>query len=562
MVDIKEKTVLNGIGLMILATVLFSIMHASIKFMSTSMHPFVIAFFRNLFGLLVIAPWFIKYGLKPLKTNRIKLHMARSFFNVIAMLSFFYSLSIAPLADVASLAFTAPLFASILAVIFLKEIVGFKRGIAIIFGFIGALIVIDPVYSSINNGHILVLLSASVWSVSLIIIKILGRTESSVTITSYMVIIMIPLSAIAAYFYWQLPTLKDLFYLMIIGVCGTGAQMLLAQALRQGDTSIIMPFDFLKLIWDQGIKKILMAPINMLKNLGETMFDFIKGLVKSLPFGIGDKLISGMKGMTEGSQAGTAGDIAGEASMDNFSGGDTITSTAPSASGAVASKIEDPKEETVVTKPKAKPKTVNMDKTSGVTKVAEATTKGKSESYTEEQKKKDLEAIDQVMKGGYGKRYSGTLKDLQAQGAVIPKTRAQAMTTGIGTNEYEEYFDEKMKQNVAAGVDPEEVRAFMIMQERMQKLGMAKSDIKMGIPERPEIMENNTSIDSNSIPQVNKRDLKGDGAGSQGNVTVVNNQPSSINTSTNVAKTSVTSVPLNTSSGDSYFDKQANNINV
>jgi drug/metabolite transporter (DMT)-like permease len=253
MVDIKEKTVLNGIGLMILATVLFSIMHASIKFMSTSMHPFVIAFFRNLFGLLVIAPWFIKYGLKPLKTNRIKLHMARSFFNVIAMLSFFYSLSIAPLADVASLAFTAPLFASILAVIFLKEIVGIKRGIAIIFGFIGALIVIDPVYSSINNGHILVLLSASVWSVSLIIIKILGRTESSVTITSYMVIIMIPLSAVAAYFYWELPTIKDLFYLMIIGVCGTGAQMLLAQALRQGDTSIIMPFDFLKLIWAVGI---------------------------------------------------------------------------------------------------------------------------------------------------------------------------------------------------------------------------------------------------------------------------------------------------------------------
>jgi len=253
MFDIKEKTVLNGIGLMIMATVLFSIMHASIKFMSTSMHPFVIAFFRNLFGLLVIAPWFIKYGLKPLKTNRIKLHMARSFFNVIAMLTFFYSLSITPLADVASLAFTAPLFASILAVIFLKEIVGIKRVIAIIFGFIGALIVIDPVYSSINNGHILILLSASMWSVSLIIIKILGRTESSVTITSYMVIIMIPLSAVAAYFYWELPTLKDLFYLMIIGVCGTGAQMLLAQALRQGDTSIIMPFDFLKLIWAVGI---------------------------------------------------------------------------------------------------------------------------------------------------------------------------------------------------------------------------------------------------------------------------------------------------------------------
>ena len=257
MIDVTEKTVLNGIGLMIIATVLFSIMHASIKFMSTSMHPFEIAFFRNLFGLLVIAPWFIKYGFNPLKTKKIKLHVARSLFNVIAMMSFFYSLSIAPLADVASLAFTAPLFASILAVIFLKEIVGRKRGIAIAFGFIGALIVVDPIYSSINNGHLLVLLSASVWSVSLIIIKILGRTESSVTITSYMVIIMIPLSAIAAYFFWETPTLKDLFFLMLIGVSGTSAQMLLAQALRQGDTSIIMPFDFLKLIWAVAIGYLL-----------------------------------------------------------------------------------------------------------------------------------------------------------------------------------------------------------------------------------------------------------------------------------------------------------------
>ena len=75
----KNKSVLNGIGLMIIATMLFSIMHATIKHMSSSMHPFEIAFFRNLFGLIVIAPWFIKYGLEPLKTKKIKLHMARSF---------------------------------------------------------------------------------------------------------------------------------------------------------------------------------------------------------------------------------------------------------------------------------------------------------------------------------------------------------------------------------------------------------------------------------------------------------------------------------------------------
>ena len=249
MFDLKESSTIRGISLMIAATILFSIMHASIKYMSTNLHPFEIAFFRNLFGLFVIAPWLIKYGIQPLKTKKIKLHAARSFFNVLAMLSFFYSLSITPLAEVSTLGFTAPLFASILAVIFLKEIVGIRRIIAIIFGFVGTIVVIDPVYSSVDIGHLLVLFSASVWSISLIIIKILGRTESSVTITSYMVLFMIPLSGFAAYFYWETPTLYDLLFLLLIGITGTSAQMLLAQALREGDTSIIMPFDFLKLIW-------------------------------------------------------------------------------------------------------------------------------------------------------------------------------------------------------------------------------------------------------------------------------------------------------------------------
>ena len=234
---------------MILATLLFSIMHASIKHISSEIHPFEVAFFRNLFGLVVIAPWFIKYGIKPLITNRIKLHFLRSVFNVIAMLTFFYALSVSPLAEVASLSFTAPLFATLLAIIFLGEKIGIRRSAAIIIGFIGAAIIVNPDYKTINMGHMCVLISASIWSVSLIFIKILGKTESSVTITSYMVLFMIPLSAIAASFYWIMPSLNDLLVLAIIGITGTYAQMLLAQALKEEDTVVIMPFDFLKLVW-------------------------------------------------------------------------------------------------------------------------------------------------------------------------------------------------------------------------------------------------------------------------------------------------------------------------
>ena len=239
----------KGILLMVVATLLFSIMHASIKHISSDIHPFEVAFFRNLFGLIVIAPWLIKYGIKPLVTKKIKLHFLRSFFNVVAMLTFFYALSITPLAEVASLAFTAPLFATLLAIIFLGEKIGIRRSVAIIVGFIGAAIVVNPNFIAINVGHLCVLISASVWSVALIFIKILGRTESSVTITSYMVLFMIPLSGVVASFYWIMPSIQDLLILAVIGISGTTAQMLLAQALKEEDTGIIMPFDFLKLIW-------------------------------------------------------------------------------------------------------------------------------------------------------------------------------------------------------------------------------------------------------------------------------------------------------------------------
>jgi hypothetical protein len=322
----------------------------------------------------------------------------------------------------------------------------------------------------------------------------------------------------------------------------------------------ISGMDFVKLIWDQGIKKILMAPINMLKNLGETMFDFIKGLVKSLPFGIGDKLISGMKGMTEGSQAGTAGDIAGEASMDNFSGGDTITSTAPSASGAVASKIEDPKEETVVTKPKAKPKTVNMDKTSGVTKVAEKISgdpnlpplginmyKTTGDTYDERAKQwyEFKDALVQAEKDGSITKDEIEFRIMQLKGERNSlKSAKQILSIGKQRADLKgETFDEASKLKE-------------LDSERSETQSKTLAANGMTVKSYDEAVNNKLQ------PNVNKRDLKGDGAGSQANVTVVNNQPSSINTSTNVAKTSVTSVPLNTSSGDSYFDKQANNIHV
>lgn len=238
---------------MLLATVAFACMHAAVRHVSADIHPFEVAFFRNLMGFLVIAPLFLRYGFTPLRTGRFGTHVIRALINVVAMLMFFAGLATTPLAQVQALGFTAPLFATLLAIAFLGERVGARRWTALAVGFFGALIILRPGYQSINLGPLLVVGSAAIWAVALIIIKQLSRTDSSVTITAYMTLLMTPLSLVPALWVWQTPDLHQFLWLTVIGVLGTLAQLLMTQSLRLADASVVLPLDFTKLLWGTAI---------------------------------------------------------------------------------------------------------------------------------------------------------------------------------------------------------------------------------------------------------------------------------------------------------------------
>ena len=81
----ERGNVLRGALLMAAAAVAFAVMHGSVRWVSAEIHPFEIAFFRNLFGLLVLIPWFVTQGLRPLRTKRFGLHLLRASSNVVAM---------------------------------------------------------------------------------------------------------------------------------------------------------------------------------------------------------------------------------------------------------------------------------------------------------------------------------------------------------------------------------------------------------------------------------------------------------------------------------------------
>ena len=256
-----QQNNLKGVMWMLVCGISMSAMHSSIRHVSADLHPFEIAFFRLLFGLLPLAPWFIKLGWAPLRTKRLGLMTFRGVLNLVCMLAFFMALAITPLAQVTALGFSAPIFATVLAVFVFGEKVGVQRWSAIAFGFLGALVVIRPGFETVSLGAALALSAAIIWGVCLVIIKTLGRTESSLTITVYMSLIMAPLSLIPALWFWQWPTGQQFMWLIAIGITGGTGQMAMAEALRVGETHVVMPIDFSRLIWVSVIAFLAFAEV-------------------------------------------------------------------------------------------------------------------------------------------------------------------------------------------------------------------------------------------------------------------------------------------------------------
>lgn len=234
---------------MSLSTVGFALMHTMVRQVSTELHPFQIVFFRNFFGLLVFLPVLMRHGLTPFKTQKLPLHALRAAFNIVAMLAFFYALSITPIARVTALAFSAPIFAAVLSVVILGERFRLHRWSAIFIGFIGALIILRPGIIPLDLGSLLVLSSAFTWGITMIVIKVLSRTDSAMTITSYMNLLLTFFAFGPALMVWRAPQFETWVWLVAIGISGTLAQVALAQSLKVGETTVVLPFDFLKLIW-------------------------------------------------------------------------------------------------------------------------------------------------------------------------------------------------------------------------------------------------------------------------------------------------------------------------
>lgn len=225
----------------------FAVMINLVRHLTDQLDPLQVVFFRNAFGLLAILPWLVRDGLPALHTQRLHLHVFRALIGLTAMLLWFNTLALMPLAEATALSFTAPIFTSILAVVFLKEAMRSHRLLAIVLGFLGALIIIRPGVAALDPIALLAIVTALVWGSGTVLLKYMSRSETTSAMVIYLPLFLTPISLVPAVFVWQWPSAELWAFAVLFGAVGTLGHYCLTRALATADATAVMPFDYLRL---------------------------------------------------------------------------------------------------------------------------------------------------------------------------------------------------------------------------------------------------------------------------------------------------------------------------
>jgi len=232
-----------------LSVLFFVLMSVCIKATGDHIPLFQVVFFRNFFALLPLFLVIYFYKLEIKSINNMKMHIARAILGISAMSLFFISLRYVHLVEMQTVSFSSVFFISILSVIFLGEKIGYRRIIAIIFGFIGVVIILEPNQNIFSNYSFLPLIASLFLSFAVITLKKILKTNNN--ILSVWVFTMM-CTFISLCFYnesWIWPNNLDLLFMISSGVLGFIAQICLTKSFQLADASLLAPLDFSSVIW-------------------------------------------------------------------------------------------------------------------------------------------------------------------------------------------------------------------------------------------------------------------------------------------------------------------------
>jgi drug/metabolite transporter (DMT)-like permease len=241
-----------GIVMKLGSVVLFAGMTACVKALGERIPIGQVIFVRGIISAVVLAlmAWHTE-GLHLLTTRNLRSHALRSLSGTVSMFCLFGAVTMIPLADVTAISFTAPMFLTVLAMVFLGERIHRFRWTALAVGFLGVVIMMGPHLSLHNNSSLgmFVALGAAMFSaIAMIFLRMMSGGEHAITITFYFSLTFTACAALTALQGWPTPTAAEWWVIVLAGLFGVFGQLLLTYAYRYAEASTIAPLDYTNMI--------------------------------------------------------------------------------------------------------------------------------------------------------------------------------------------------------------------------------------------------------------------------------------------------------------------------
>lgn len=235
---------------MLASAIAFTVMTMLIKYLGEDYPATLQTFYRQFFGVLVLAPVIARNPRTVFRTTRPGILLFRSIAGTAAMILAFYAYQEMPLADANALSFTRALWLVPLAAFVLKERVGVRRTTATAVGFVGALLMLQPAaQGEAGLPAAAALVSALLFALTVTGMKVMTRDHSTVTIMVWSATLGFVVAIPPAVLVWRWPGPLDLVLLAAMGVLGTITQVCYIRGMTEGDAAVMAPIDYTRLIF-------------------------------------------------------------------------------------------------------------------------------------------------------------------------------------------------------------------------------------------------------------------------------------------------------------------------
>jgi drug/metabolite transporter (DMT)-like permease len=202
---------------------------------------------RSVIGMLMLWPLVrAAGGLAAMRTTRWKQHVLRNGVHYAAQYGWMAALLLIPLAQVVAIEFTMPIWAALLAVVFLGERMNGTKVAAIALGLAGVWVIVRPDHTGLNPGQLIALVAAVGFAVSVVLVKSLTRTDAAVVVSFWMLVVQSLIGLVPALLLWRWPSAAAWGWVLVVAFCGTYSHYCFARAMQHAPATVLVPMDFLR----------------------------------------------------------------------------------------------------------------------------------------------------------------------------------------------------------------------------------------------------------------------------------------------------------------------------